>query len=511
MPSINRTRVPYTGRIGLYATPPAQVTSATVGAILDLVLPHHITNASESADMRQVYRGNQTILNRTKDIRSEINNKIVENRSFELVEFKKGYEFSHPLQLISVTEKDNTSQVAALNAYARIDTKETKDVRLAEDMYITGAGYRYVANNLSSTVDDAPYITAVLPPETTGVVYSTSIGNPRLLSFTYRVEYDEQNHPWTRMGAYYGKQYFEWRTEGNTPSGRYGTTKAVVDGAASLFGNPIIEYRLNDSRLGYVELALPLTDAINNLNSNRLDAVEQFVQALLVFVNCELETDAKGNPVLPKTGDAVVVKGTPQLPASVNYLLAQLDQGGTQITKEDLLNAMYEVTGMPSRQTRASGGGDTGQAVVLRNGWGAAEARAKTTEKMFKESENEYLRIVLAICRAKEPSAAKIGDLTLFDIDTRFTRNRSDNLQVKTQALETMLRAGVDGEDAFEASELFPDPAAAYEKSRATIEAIRNPQVTTQVQAPDGNITNTNADAPSEGDINSTAIGGTTL
>jgi hypothetical protein len=102
--------------------------------------------------------------------------------------------------------------------------------------------------------------------------------------------------------------------------------------------------------------------------------------------------------------------------------------------------------------------------VVLRNGWGAAEARAMSTEKLFKKSEYEYLKIVLQICRNRE--GVDIGDMTLHDIGIAFTRTRSDAMQSKAQVLQMLLEVGVNPEDAYEACEIFSDSLAVWNKSR---------------------------------------------
>ncbi len=40
--------------------------------------------------------------------------------------------------------------------------------------------------------------------------------------------------------------------------------------------------------MGYVELCHSLFNAVNTLDSNRIDALEQFVQSYLVFLGCDL-------------------------------------------------------------------------------------------------------------------------------------------------------------------------------------------------------------------------------
>lgn len=47
----------------------------------------------------------------------------------------------------------------------------------------------------------------------------------------------------------------------------------------------------NRARLGAFEIVLNLLDAINNVESNRMDGVEQFVQSLLLFHNVRISED----------------------------------------------------------------------------------------------------------------------------------------------------------------------------------------------------------------------------
>ena len=454
----------------LLTASPVEMTAQNVALILNAVLPLHFKNSEEIRYLNNYYRGDQPILYRTKEIRSDIKNLVAENRAFEFVSFKCGYEFSHPIIYTNAGQED-IAPVDILNTYARIDGKDAKDLELAEWFYKCGTAFRICLPSKNQSVDEAPYYTDVLDPRRTFVVYSNEVGKKALLAGTYAIKQTlsktgQIKEQWV-FGIYTDTEYFEWVIDGlserTTSIQGIDFTKITPTVTKHPLGMiPIIEYPLNESRIGYIELCYHLFNAINNIGSNRVDGIEQFVQALLVFINCELPKDEDGNKIAPRSGDVVDVKGTPGMPADIKYLVAQLDQSQAQITKEDLLNAAYEIAGIPSRNDRG-GGGDTGQAVVLRDGWGAAEARAKTTEKLFKKSEMEYLKIVLRICRdmAKE----EIGNLTLKDIAIAFSRNRSDNLQVKATSLKLLLDCGVDPEDAYETAELFGDPVAVWRKS----------------------------------------------
>src|SRR5574344_351723 len=98
-----------------------------------------------------------------------------------------------------------------------------------------------------------------------------------------------------------------------------------------------------------------------------------------------------------------------------------------------MYQTVLTICGMPNRNGGSSTS-DTGSAVIMRDGWSAAEARAKADELMFKESERQMLKIALAIVRSTVGTT-----LRLADTEIRFTRRNYENIQEKSQVLTTML------------------------------------------------------------------------
>ena len=60
---------------------------------------------------------------------------------------------------------------------------------------------------------------------------------------------------------------------------------------------PIFEYTANTARMGAFEPVLPMLDAINTVQSNRIDGIEQFIQSLAVAVNCQFEEGTTANTI----------------------------------------------------------------------------------------------------------------------------------------------------------------------------------------------------------------------
>ena len=220
---------------------------------------------------------------------------------------------------------------------------------------------------------------------------------------------------------------------------------------------PIIEYPGNNARLGSFEIVLPLLDAINNVESNRMDGMEQLVQAFIKFINCDI-TKEEYEEFLQL--GAIKVKSVDGQAADVGVVTTELNQTQSQTLKDDYYNAMLTICGMPNRNGGSSTS-DTGSAVLLRDGWSDAEARAKDSENVFKRAEKKMLKLVLRICR-------DLGGLTvkLSDIDMKFTRRNYEAIQSKSQVLISMLQEPkIHPQLAFQHSGMFSDAESAYTMS----------------------------------------------
>ncbi len=100
-------------------------------------------------------------------------------------------------------------------------------------------------------------------------------------------------------------------------------------------------------------------------------------------------------------------------------------------------------------------------ATIMRDGWQLAEARAKDSELMFKQSEGEFIKLVLRILK----DTSEI-DLKLSDVDMRFTRRNYEAVQSKSQVLVSMLQQdNIHPLLAFSHCGMFSDAESAYTMS----------------------------------------------
>ena len=430
-------------------TDAVEITDGNIIAELNKAFDTHRLNRGEIEYLWNYYRGQQPILQRKKTVRPEICNKIVENRANEIVSFKVGYLCGEPIQYVGRNGDESVSQaVAELNEMMFSENKATQDKEVVEWQMIGGVAYRLVLPDSKGEEDDAPFEMFTLDPRDTFVVKSSEVGNRPMFAVKYRV--DSENN---RICSVYSANWY-WRIVGD---------KIVESKAHALGMIPIFEYPANNARLGAFEIVLPMLDAINNVASNRMDGVEQFIQAFVKFVNCDI--DEEQFKALKDLG-AIKVKSVDGSAADVSIVTQELNQVQTQTLVDYLYQTVLTICGMPNRNGGSSTS-DTGAAVIMRDGWSLAESRAKDSELMFKQAEHEVLKLVLRIIRDTEGLSEEIYNLKLKNLSLQFTRRNYENVQSKAQVLVSMLQQNkIHPRLAFTSSGLFTDPESAYQLSK---------------------------------------------
>ena len=427
----------------------AEITSENIIKELDKAFNTHGLNRGEIEYLWNYYRGKQPILQRVKTVRPEICNKIVENRANEIVSFKVGYLCGEPIQYVGRNGDESVSHaIAELNEMMFSENKATQDKEVVEWQMICGTAYRLVLPDTRGEEDDAPFEMFTLDPRDTFVVYSAEVGNKPMFAVKYRVD-SEMN----RICSVYSANWY-WRIAGDE----------VVESKAHALGMiPIFEYPANNARLGAFEIVLPMLDAINNVASNRMDGIEQFIQSFIKFVNCDI--DEEQFKALKEMG-AIKVKSVDGSVADVSIVTQELNQMQTQTLVDYLYQTVLTICGIPNRNGGSSTS-DTGAAVIMRDGWSLAESRAKDSELMFKKSEHEVLKLILRIIRDTRGLSDDIYNLKLKNLSLQFTRRNYENVQSKSQVLVSMLQQNkIHPRLAFTSSGLFTDPESAYQLSK---------------------------------------------
>ena len=423
------------------------INDSNIVEILEKAIPIHQINRTEIEFLMNYKKGEQPILNRIKEIRPEINNKIVVNHALEIVDFEASYNFGNPIMYVHRNKQDGNEKVddgniTAFNNMLFQEMKMSKDRSLGETAITCGIGYRMIFPKIVSDEEDiCPFDIVNLDPLNTFVIHSNDVYQKPVLGVTYVT--DENGRA---IYTVYSKD-FVWVVKQPKDSSKL----AVIDSSINYIGLlPIIEFRNNDDYIGSFEPVLHLIDAIDILTSDRLNDISQFVQNLLWLNNCELD-----DPEQAVKDGCIQTKSTPGVQANITYLTQIMDQSGVQAFSDYLYQQMIQIVGKPGRE-RATGG-NTGEAIKLSDGWQIAEEKAKSKELIFNESLREELKVEIRILKTLQKL-----DIRLSDIEIKFNRNKTSNLLVKTQGLLNMLTAGVHPRVAITHCDLFSDPQQTY-------------------------------------------------
>lgn len=427
------------GRRTIY-TAEEEITKDNLLSVLEESVAVHTINSQEIDELWSYTRGDQPILRRQKKVRPDICNRVVENHAMEIAQFTSGYFMGEPVTYIRRGDrKSESGSLATLNDVMHLSGKASHDKNMSMWMAVCGVGYR-MALPVRSGADESPIAIETLDPRSTFVVYYSGFGGKRMMG----VRQISRKFDSVKKVVYCGytaTHYFEV------------CDKKILKYEPHTLGCvPIFQYKLNMAQMGSFEAALPLLNAINTIQSNRVDGVEQFVQAFLKFKNCKISQED-----LERFVEEMAIMLPPNdagRDADVDFVSAELNQTQTQTMVDYLYDQVLSICGLPTSTKGGASTSDTGAAVFLRDGWSQCEARARDTELLFKESEREFIAMVLSVLRKKVDGFA----MSASEVECKFTRRQHDNLQSKTQALITMLEAGIEPGIAIATCGLFNDP-----------------------------------------------------
>nr|DAU62394.1 MAG TPA: Portal [Caudoviricetes sp.]DAZ75470.1 MAG TPA: Portal [Caudoviricetes sp.] len=362
------------------------------------------------------YKGDQPTLYRTKITNEDITNKIVENHAYEIVQFKVGQTYGEPVQFISRKDDEAINKaVDELNDYMVDANKQEKDIKAGEWQSATGTSFKAVQPKQG----DVPFRITAPTPMNTFMIYNRNTEEPILVVQELK---DED-------GRYYKLAFSD------TMSFKMVNSDLVESKLHTYGGIPIVEYPNNHERISDIELVISMLDAINNMQSNRMDGIEQFVQSWIKFVNCEVDEEQFKKMKMSRA--LVVTSINKDNKSDVDVMTQELNQTQCQVAKDDLWDNTLSILAIPTKQSNT--GGDTQGAVQLRNGWDFSKTRAKLKDPLVKSAEKRLAMVVLNVLRV----AGNGLNLTLRDFDVQINHSPQDNMYTKSQTLLQLLQCGI--------------------------------------------------------------------
>lgn len=401
-----------------------EVTPENVIEVLQKALNIHSKNRSDCEYLINYFLGDQDILYRPMPETSNINNTTVVNYAYPITREVVGYTYGAPAEIIAKDISKGDSVQKLVDSYD-YESAYTTDTIAATYASICGLSYVITLPSTEITKDntpEVPLITDNLDPRWTFVVQSNSVGYPQIMSCTIIRRNDGK-----RIYICYTDEYkmiienMETVSWERNPIGK----------------DPIVMLENSVFLTGDWEQAIDVMNAANLVASDSLNDIEGTIRSLLVILGTEFEE-----------GDTTTIKNIKE-----NRLLTLTSPGGTNVDakfispalestsvqniRQYLDDARNIITGIPDRQTAS--GGDTGTAVINRNGWTDIEIVARLKEMFFKKSKKKQLSIGLEILK-------KIGqissDLNIYDLEVSLSSHHLTDLSSRASSFSTLVATG---------------------------------------------------------------------
>jgi len=432
----------------------------------------HEKNKADTIYLQNYLYGDQDIKDKVKLTRTDINNKGVENWAWAFQDWKKAFLLGKPIQYAPLDDKAN-EEITQLNNYVNYEDKDQLDQDIYEDIFTVGRGFRYVNASPINEDDESPIELLNLDVKNTEVVYSSSINHEQLLTFvvTSKKYIVQEVDPNTGKPANVPRNYNEYnvytRNKLYVVNDKEGwNLKSFTDEQPIIHNCHIItEYYFNRKRMSFLEICKDIFDDINYVENLDKDDIEGFVNAIMVFTNAEVNKEAM--EAIKEYG-AVSIKSTDQKKASVELLQSRLKSLDTQIYYLRKLSALHSILSVPQATSNGDlSNAETGKGFLTGQGFTSASVRVENEEKSFKKCDRNSLKVILKICKSKD--ASQIKNLKVSNIDIKFSRDLSDNLLTKTQALINLATAQIPPEIRNAVVGLFSDPVSVTKLQEAFI------------------------------------------
>lgn len=386
--------------------------------LFSCIKEHRVEVEARLNKLNEYYDGKHKILDRTFKNKSIPNNKIVCNHAEYISDIATGYVFGVPITYSGDGSKE-------LNAnFTEID-EDSHNNELALDLSIFGRAYEYLYmnNDEKSRVE-----LAALSPLNTFLVVDNTVKEKPMFAVHYYPNITLENMIKNYTVEVYTeteKLIYEISTLDSDSS-----IVTEIDLEEHFFkGVPIIEYSNNKKSRGDFEGVIPLIDAYNKLQSDRVNDKEQLVDAFLIVVGQSLgDTNDEVTETVRLLKEEKIIELDEG--GDAKWLVKSLSEDQVEILKKSLKDDIHEFSKVPCLTDENFVGNSSG--VAMKYKLLGFEQLGRTKERYFKRGLRERLKLI------ENLENARLNNIKLEDIDISMKRSLPvDNELLAKIATET--------------------------------------------------------------------------
>ena len=380
------------------------------------ILTEHAEGGERRRKLRNYYMGKNAVLSRVRPAGLP-NNKTAHAFARYIVTVTGGYLIGSGITY-KAPEEDRAALAELMKLYREADIPSV-DVENARNAAIFGKGVELIIVPEDGFLPRA----YALSPENAFVVYEDDIRHRPL------------------MGVYVGGSrdgVTKVMTFTDSTVSEYVSDKGkltLVSEKPHYFGRvPMVEYWNDENEKGDFEWVLPLIDAYDSLQSDRLNDKDQFADKLLVLTGCTLDTDENGRPPwLQLRMDKALC--LPDENADARYLSGEMNESGNEILRESLEKDIHKLSMVPDLSDVSFAGNVSG--VAMKYKLMGLEQLTNMKQKWFTEGLLERMRVIGGYLRLRggnEPDTRRVS--------VTYNRALPENLTETASVIRTAREAG---------------------------------------------------------------------
>lgn len=177
---------------------------------------------------------------------------------------------------------------------------------------------------------------------------------------------------------------------------------------------PFVEYLNNEEQQGDFEQEISLIDAYNTLMSDRLNDKEQFVDAFLLLLGIDIDSEQAKKLKAEK-----ILCG--EIDGKAEYLSKSLNEADTEVLRNAIKEDIHKISMVPDLTDAEFAGNMSGVAIKYK--LLGFEQNIRNKERLFEKGLRERLEIYIKILSFKSAMA----DVPVHRIDVEFHRNLPAN------------------------------------------------------------------------------------
>lgn len=381
--------------------------------ILSKLIARHSTEQERFEKLYNYYIGKHDICFRRRSSERIANNKIVCNHAKYIVDIAKSYLVGNP---VTYSCSEGYDIEAVKNSYALQDIASI-DAELEKTMSIYGKAYEMVYSD-----EESQPKSVCLPPTNTFMVYGTGVGEVPLCGIHYYKKRDIDGSV-TGTCCIICDNSCIYTYENDTDSFIHMTK---TEEHPHYFGKiPMVEYRNNEERQGDFEQMIPLIDAYNILESDRVNDKEQFVDAFLFLIGIDLDSEQA-----KKLREERILMGYEG--AGAEYLSKVMSESDVQVLRDSLKTDIHRFSMIPDLTDQTFGTNLSGVAIKYK--LMGFEQHVRNKERYFTKALKQRFELYDNFLSLK----GAMEYVPLHRIDVVFTRNLPVNELETSQMVKNL-------------------------------------------------------------------------